>query len=101
MDITPELCLAARALAKIDKGLLAGKLGAAEPWIGEFEDGLAGADQATLTALQEALESFGVEFLAEENGAGVGVRLKFGRDETRRIIGWETEGGSPADDDVP
>ena len=101
MDITPELCLADRALARIDKGLLARKLGAAESWVGEFEDGLAAADQETLTALQAALESFGIEFLPEENGAGVGVRLKFGREETKRIIGWESEGGSAADDDVP
>ncbi|MGV8938328.1 MAG: XRE family transcriptional regulator [Allorhizobium sp.] len=101
MDITPELGLAARALAKIDKTLLARKLGSTEQWISEFEDGLAVADEATLTALKEALESFGIEFLAEENGAGVGIRLKFGRNETQGIIDWESEGGSAADDDVP
>jgi hypothetical protein len=38
--------------------------------------------------------------LIAENGAGVGVRLKFSRKEVRAINRWEHEGGTPGEDDI-
>lgn len=97
--LTPELCHAARALVKADQALLSEKSGVAPNLIKRFENGIETPSQDILNALKSALEELGAVFLPEEaNGAG--VRLKFDREERQEIVGWEGEGGSPADDNV-
>jgi hypothetical protein len=101
MTITPQQCHAARILAQIGLGLLAAESGLSLDAIASFESGLAASDRQTASALQRALERLGIEFVPEEGGRGAGVRLKFDRAGTRQLSGWESEGGQPADNDVP
>ena len=54
-----------------------------------------------LAKICRALEELGAVFIDEKDGAGAGVRLKFGRSQTRAIDRWENEGGATAEDDVP
>ncbi len=98
--ITGAQCRAARALAELSLETLArlAKLDAAV--IDAFENKLSEPAAATLDVIQKTLESSGVTFIPE-NGAGVGVRLKFSRSETRRIAILEGEGGIVGNDDVP
>lgn len=56
------------------------------------------ADQ--VTAVRDTLEKLGIRFIPEENGGGVGVRLKFNSSEIKRIATLEGEGGIVADDDI-
>lgn len=100
MDLTPSLVSAARALAKIDREQLAGKAGLNAEALARFEDGLISLDAAALDELRKAIEHFGVEFLSPTE-AGPGLRLKFNEQETGQILGWEGEGGTPGEDDVP
>jgi transcriptional regulator with XRE-family HTH domain len=58
-------------------------------------------EEEDLAKICRALEELGAVFIDEKDGAGAGVRLKFGRSQTRAIDRWENEGGAPADDDVP
>jgi hypothetical protein len=62
---------------------------------------LANGPEEDLAKICRALEELGAVFIDEKDGAGAGVRLKFGRSQTRAIDRWENEGGAPADDDVP
>lgn len=100
MKLTPELLAAARALARIDRADLAERSGLLADRITAFEEGRLGLDTTETGALRDAVEHFGAEFLPEGD-AGVGVRLKFNRQETGQILGWEGEGGRSGDDDVP
>lgn len=56
---------------------------------------------AELSRIRLVLEQMGAVFLPERDGAGVGVRLKFGWNQTRAIDRWEDEGGIAGEDDVP
>jgi len=49
--------------------------------------------------VRAALESGGAVFI-DENGAGVGVRLKFNSRDARSVNRLENEGGPVGDDDV-
>jgi len=49
--------------------------------------------------IRKALEDGGV-VLIDENGGGVGARLKFNRKEVRAINRWEHEGGTAGEDDI-
>jgi transcriptional regulator with XRE-family HTH domain len=49
--------------------------------------------------IRRALEEGGIVFI-EENGGGVGARLKFNRREVRAINRWEQEGGTAGEDDI-
>lgn len=100
MTFTPELCHAARILARIDRPTLSAESGIAEDRIEEFENGTAELGDNSAEKLQATLEALGVVFLPEEQEGGVGVRLKFTGSETRRILNWEGEGGRVDHDDV-
>ena len=52
-------------------------------------------------AVRHALEKFGVVVLAETDGMGAGVRLKFTRQDVRQIARLEGEGGIVRSDDAP
>lgn len=68
---------AARALAGMSQADLAAASKVSLPTIKRLEsqDGEMGGRPATVAAIREALESAGVEFIAE-NGGGPGVRLR-------------------------
>lgn len=53
-----------------------------------------------VAALENALQDLGAVFI-EENGGGIGVRLKFTDSEAKRIARLEGEGGITASDRVP
>jgi hypothetical protein len=55
--------------------------------------------EAACVRIQAALEEGGAVFLTEADG-GIGVRLKFTRQEVRSIRRMENEGGPVGDDDV-
>ncbi|MDB5526102.1 MAG: hypothetical protein JWM58_3865 [Rhizobium sp.] len=98
--ITASQCRAARALTEISRELLAERSGIAEKMIADFERKISELDDASIEKLRHALETMGALFIAE-NGGGIGVRLKFTRSETRRILSLENEGGQTADDEIP
>lgn len=68
---------AARALLAWSQHDLASASGVSYPTIArlEKEDGPLGGRAATVAAIRAALETAGVEFIAE-NGGGAGVRMK-------------------------
>ncbi|MET3601374.1 hypothetical protein [Martelella mangrovi] len=100
MNLTPELCHAARILARIDRARLAAESGLAEDRIAAFEEGTGEPGDSMREKLQTTLEALGIVFLPEEAEGGIGVRLKFTESETRRILNWEGEGGRANEDDV-
>jgi len=83
MSLSPAQCRAARALIAWSQDELSGASKVAKATIANFEAGKREPYQRTLDDLQEALESAGVEFLAE-NGGGPGVRLRKGGVRTAR-----------------
>ena len=98
--ITASQCRAARALTEVSRDMLAERSGVDEGAIAGFERMISELDDASIDALQQALEAFGALFIAE-NGGGIGVRLKFTRSETRRLMSLENEGGPTGDDEIP
>ncbi|MEY4706659.1 MAG: hypothetical protein RJB58_382 [Pseudomonadota bacterium] len=103
VPITGSQIAAARALTEISQAQLAVRAGVDLSTLVELEGrhNLANEPSADLAKIREALESLGAVFVPERRGAGVGVRLKFGRSQARAIDRWEDEGGAPADDEVP
>jgi hypothetical protein len=98
--ITGAQCRAARALVEWTRDKLAGNSKVDSLVIEEFERRISIPDDETRNVLQTALEDAGAVFI-EENGGGVGVRLKLNRSEVRRIGVLENEGGIVGTDAVP
>ncbi|WP_348642008.1 XRE family transcriptional regulator [Mesorhizobium sp. B2-4-19] len=71
-----------------------------ETVIHDFERKLQKPPEATIGELEVALELLGAVFI-DENGGGIGVRLKFTESEAKRIARLEGEGGIVANDRVP
>jgi transcriptional regulator with XRE-family HTH domain len=69
---------AARALIGWSQSELAQKIGASVQTIKRLESGSRNVSEDMMTRAKEALESAGVEFIAE-NGGGAGVRLRKGK----------------------
>ena len=89
MELTPELCRAARALARLDQRELSEASGVPLPTVKAFEtvrsvDGKPARRLTTMNnrALVEAFERAGLEFIAE-NGGGQGIRFRMRKDGTR------------------
>lgn len=97
--ITGPQCRAARALVELSRERLASLANVDSDTIEVFERKLGTPSDDDKLALKRTLEDSGAVFI-EENGGGVGVRLKFNRSETRRIATLESEGGIAARDDV-
>ena len=72
--ITPNQIRGARAMLGLKQAELAEKAGISTTGLNNIERGEADPRASTLTAIQKALESAGVEFIPE-NGGGAGVRL--------------------------
>jgi hypothetical protein len=98
--ITGPQCRAARALVEVTRGKLSIRSGMDEALIEAFERKLHQPEADAIGALKTALELLGAVFI-EENGGGIGVRLKFTQSEARRIARLESEGGIVASDRVP
>jgi transcriptional regulator with XRE-family HTH domain len=75
MELSAAQCRAGRALINWSQDELAGAAEVAKKTIADLERGLRQPYPRTLGALRAALESAGVEFIAE-NGGGAGVRLR-------------------------
>ena len=101
--ITGGQIVAARALTQISLAKLAARAEVDISVLADIESGRTVAVQSdpSLARIRKALEQFGAVFIPERQGAGIGVRLKFGSDQVRAIGRWEDEGGAAADDDVP
>ncbi len=82
---------------KVTRGKLSIRSGVDEAVIEDFERKLQKPEHEAIGVLQAALESLGAVFI-EENGGGIGVRLKFTQSEARRIARLESEGGIVATD---
>lgn len=100
MPITGPQCRAARALVELSRDIFAGRCDVDAVVIEEFERKISTPDDATIAILQRVLEDAGALFIPE-NGGGAGVRLKFNRSETKRLMNLENEGGPARNDDVP
>ena len=75
MSITSQQCRGARAMLGLSQADLEVAARVAKKSIADFEREATNPQPRTLDALQAALESAGVEFIAE-NGGGAGVRLR-------------------------
>jgi transcriptional regulator with XRE-family HTH domain len=73
--ITPAQARAARALIGLSQDELVALSGIPKSTIVRFEMGVGTPRQSTIAAIRAALETAGVEFIAE-NGGGAGVRLR-------------------------
>lgn len=98
--IAGSQCRAGRALVEITREKLSLRSGVDVTVIHHFEHMLDKPDKKSIEALQAALEELGAVFI-DENGGGVGVRLKFTGAEARQIARLEGEGGIVANDRVP
>ncbi|WP_176038479.1 XRE family transcriptional regulator [Brucella tritici] len=98
--ITGPQCRAGRALVEITRAKLSRRSGVDDDAIEKFERKLQHLDPGMVEALQSALEALGAVFI-NENGGGIGVRLKFTESEARRIARLEGEGGLVASNRVP
>ena len=81
-DLTPEMCRAGRALARMDQKALSEASGVPLPTIKAFEtvrsvDGKPSRRLTTMNnrAIVEAFEAAGLEFIPE-NGGGAGIRFR-------------------------
>ena len=98
--ITGAQCRAARALVEWTREKLASNSHVDGLVIEEFERRISLPGDDVRDTLQTALENAGAVFI-EENGGGVGVRLKLNRSEVKRIGVLENEGGIVGTDAVP
>ncbi len=73
--IQPSQIRGARAMIGMTQAALAAAAGISTTALNNIERGVADPKVSTLTAIQKALESAGVIFVAE-NGEGPGVRLR-------------------------
>lgn len=101
--ISGRVIAAARALAGIGQADFAAAAGlSVEALLGIEAGGSARvSSRQDIEALQRGLEHFGVIVIAESDGMGAGVRLKFTRQDARQVTRMEGEGGIIGADDAP
>ncbi|MET3660742.1 helix-turn-helix domain-containing protein [Aquamicrobium ahrensii] len=99
--ITGSICKAARAIVQVGRAKLAKRAKVDKNTIEIFERGIHTPDDATISALQSALEELGAAFIPEEGANGAGVRLKFSTSVTDRLRTMVDEGGPSSTDAVP
>ncbi|BAV63044.1 DNA-binding protein [Sphingobium cloacae] len=100
MAITGPQARAARILVQWPRDHVARLAELESAALSAFETGGGDLDAQALLHLRKALEAGGAVFLAEDEGGGIGVRLKFTVREARAIDRMENEGGPPGSDDV-
>jgi DNA-binding transcriptional regulator YiaG len=74
LEMTPAQCRAARALVDLTQPQLAKAADLGLSTVYDFEKDRRAVSSEAVAAIRAALESAGVEFIAE-NGGGAGVRL--------------------------
>jgi transcriptional regulator with XRE-family HTH domain len=74
--VSPAQCRAGRALVEWTRDDLAEASRTAKSTLADFEAGKRQPHPRTLAAIRAALEAAGVEFTAETDAVGPGVRLK-------------------------
>ena len=99
MTLTGPQARAARALVQWPREHVAKKAGVGLDTLVAFERECVDPGDDAKERIQAALEEGGAVFLSEADG-GIGVRLKFTRQEVRSIRRMENEGGPVGDDDV-
>jgi transcriptional regulator with XRE-family HTH domain len=101
--ITGRLVAAARVLTGVSRSDLADASGISISRLSQIEAAGSAAlqSEADAQAVRRALENFGAMFVAEGDGFGAGVRLKFLRQDVKQIGRLEGEGGLVGSDDVP
>ena len=99
MSITGPQCKAARALVQWPREHVARLSGVTVEAIRAFERGRIHPGEEAVARLRAVLESGGARFI-DENGMGVGVRLRWNSRDVRALNRLENEGGPVADDDV-
>lgn len=103
IQITGRLVAAARALTGISQADFAEAAGISVETLNLMEaNGSAWLhSESEAEAVSRALEHFGAVIIAEGNGMGAGVRLKFTRLDVKQISRLEGEGGIVRPDDAP
>lgn len=99
MTLTGPLARAARALVQWPREHVARKSSMELDALAAFERENVDPGDDARARIQAVLEEGGAVFLTDEDG-GIGVRLKFTRQEVRSIRRMENEGGPVGDDDV-
>ena len=74
-EISPAQCRAGRALLDLTQGGLAEAAGLGLSTVVDFEKNRRQVSQSAVASIRDALKAAGVEFI-QENGGGLGVRLK-------------------------
>jgi transcriptional regulator with XRE-family HTH domain len=74
--ITPEQCRGARAMLGWSQEELAAAATVARATVADFERGTRSPVPNNLGAIHSAFEKAGIRFIPDQNGAGVGVRLR-------------------------
>jgi hypothetical protein len=103
LRLTGRLIAAARVLAGVSQSDFAAAVGievddlcrvesAGSAWVPHDDD---------VPALMSGLAIFGIVIVDESDGMGAGVRLKFSREDVKRLGILEGEGGLIASDDAP
>jgi DNA-binding XRE family transcriptional regulator len=103
MKMTGRLIAAARALAGVGQADFAKAAEIPTETIALMEaNGSAWLHSARdAEAVGRALDKFGIVVIDEGDGMGVGVRLKFTRQDVKQIARLEGEGGIVGSDDAP
>ena len=99
MKLTGYQARAARALVQWPREHVARKAAVELEALAAFERENVDPGEEARERIQSTLEEGGAVFLTEAEG-GIGVRLKFTRQEVRSIRRMENEGGPVGDDDV-
>lgn len=103
LQISGRLITAARGLAGVSRADFAAAAGLPTRTV-ELIEGSGSAfvqSEEDLKGLNRGLQHFGVVIIAESDGMGAGVRLKFTRQDVRQIARLEGEGGRVGSDDAP
>jgi transcriptional regulator with XRE-family HTH domain len=102
-QVTGRLIAAARALTSISQTDFAAAAGVSVDTLRRLEASGSSFLQSApdIEAAKRGLDHFGVVVIAESDGMGAGVRLKFTRADVRQIGRLENEGGIAAADDAP
>jgi transcriptional regulator with XRE-family HTH domain len=98
--ITAAQCRAARALLEWSQAQLAEAAAVEREVVELLEARFRRPSAVGQQRIRKALEDGGVVFIADDDGGGLGARLKFSRKEVRAINRWEGEGGTAGEDDV-
>ncbi len=103
LKISGRLITAARGLAGVSRADFAAASGLSVRTVELIESGGSALVQSErdLKGLKHGLDHFGVIIVAESDGMGEGVRLKFTRQDVRQIARLEGEGGLVGSDDAP